>query len=527
MAEMATKPIDPRHRILNSVPIFHEASTKVYRVLGHPHGYAVNVHANCVCNENISLRNRHLVDRTDIQFDKKLWKQVTNETMKFYPKDLQPTTYEMIVGEYTGAKKRMYHNAMVDLRRSGLQRQHAVVKMFVKPDRYPVGDIGAKDPRAIQYRSPQFNLALGAYIKPFETEIYATLKYGVQSSTRVIAKGLNNYERAELLLEKINGFRDPRFVLVDHSRFDSTISVAHLRTTHRKYLRAFSSARLYKLLQSQINNKGYTKHGIKYRAKGTRMSGDCDTGCGNSIVNADCLYGFLTRSGVSKYDFILDGDDSVVIIEQADVSKLEFQLFERLGFKTKYDVVKDLDEVEFCQSKIILAVRPVFSRNPARAMSHSMVTRKRYPRQTYGRWIAAVGECERACNLGVPVLQAYGHALSTVTTNLFLDEELRYRWEQGLHIKNQPVTVDARASFALAWGVPWELQEYLEMYDWTATTFCSFIKLNSENKYNESKRLASITRRIQAVTESAPEFSGSCWWSCSQTRGERPGPGCV
>lgn len=173
--------------------------------------------------------------------------------------------YEEIYKGYTGRKKRLYHNAACLLRVEGYRKEYARVKMFVKPDRYPEGDCREKDPRAIQYRSPQFNLAMAAYIKPFEDAIYPTVHYGVVSRTRVIAKGLNNYQRAELLLHKIESFVNPRFVLLDHSRFDSTINQTHLRTTHAKYQRAFNSRRLHEFCHAQLYNKGVSKHGIDSR----------------------------------------------------------------------------------------------------------------------------------------------------------------------------------------------------------------------------------------------------------------------
>lgn len=513
MAQTPLKPIDKRHKILKMPQIFHSTTTKVYDAIGHGQGYRVNVHANCVCNEVVSLHNRHLVDRTDIKFNPTLWQAVSSATEKYYPKYVQPSSYDDIIKNYTGNKKRLYRHACVQLRTSGLERRHGVVKMFVKPDRIPLADIGDKDPRAIQYRSPVFNLAMLSYIHPFEAKIYPNVDYGVVSGTRVIVKGLNNYERAELFLNKVDHFRNPLFLLLDHSRFDSTINRHHLLSTHRKYQRAFRSKQLGKILRVQLKNKGYTKGGIKYRTTATRMSGDPDTGCGNSVVNGDCIHGFLRLSGITKYDYILDGDDSVVIIEKGDRTKCDFTLFEKMGFKTKYEITTELDQVEFCQSKIILAEQPVFSRNPFRAVSHT-VLRKRYPRKTIGRWVAAVGECERACNLGVPVLQAYGTKLADLTRNYFVDDDLRFRWGLHSHGKNRVVTDDARLSFYLAWGVPPEAQTILEEHNWTSNVY--FV-LSERLPYTKYAELACTTRRVQAIEQSSPESSGGCWWNCSSS----------
>lgn len=517
LAGAGSKGLDPRHKILRVPQIYHESTTCVYDVNAHGMGYQINVHANCVCNELKALTNRHLVDRTYIAFDKTLWRDIAKETLRFYPQGLSPIRYEEVLAAYRGNKKRMYYKAMLDLKTNGLQPHHWLVKMFVKPDRYPVGDIDSKDPRAIQYRSPHFNISMAVYVKPIEETLYPSLTYGVVSGTRVIAKGMNNVERAELFFSKLDSFKNPRFVLLDHSRFDSTVNVEHLQATHRKYLRCIGSRYFSWLLSKQLKNTGYSKNGIKYKTQGTRMSGDADTALGNSLINADCLYGFLTRSGVEKYDFILDGDDSVVIIEADDVSRLDYTLFERLGFDTKMEVVNEIDEVEFCQSKIVLATPVTWVRKPERALSHSAVCRKRYTPLTYQRWLAAVGECEWATNRGVPVLQSYGLQLAGLAKPI-LDEELRYRWGLGDHSGPVAVTADARDSFFLAFGVHHDIQVLLEKHDYTANAFCS--KIFGKD---EQFRVARVARRIRALSQLTPEFSGCCWWSSSQTRAHRPG----
>lgn len=491
----------------------------MYDVIAHGLGYAVSVHSSCECNELVSLHNRHLVDQTDIPFDKDLWLTISAETLKYYPRNLDTWSLDEVVAEYSGSKRRIYERAKVSLKLFGLESRHAIINMFVKPDRYPTGDCPNKDPRAIQFRRPQFNLAFSCYIKPYEKALYSTLHMGTVSRTRVIAKGLNNVQRAELLLHKIDHFVRPCFILIDHSRFDSTINTTHLRTTHKRYFRAFKSGTLARLLKEQKQATGYTKSGIKYKVTGTRMSGDADTGCGNSMINADCIYGFLLLCGIKKYDYILDGDDAVIVIEKKDLPRADPQWFGKLGFRTKYSVAHDLADVEFCQSKLILTDPPTFSRNPARAISHASVMRRRIANKTIPEWIAGVGECERSTNLGVPILQAFGTQLAAMSPKRYFDPDLAYRLQNvELNKKNRPITADARETFSLAWGVPIDLQELLERHDYTAVSYASGIKA-------KNVELGTIAK-IRAAEQSAPEFSSCCWWSSSQVRDQRPGPGC-
>lgn len=449
--------------------------------------------------------------------------------MKFYPKELQKVTYADVIAGYTGRKKRSYYNASLNLKQNGYNPKYAVVSMFVKPDRYPSGDCPMKDPRAIQYRKIEYNLELGSYIKPFEHEIYSNVHYNTVSRTRVIAKGLNNSERAELLLQKIEHFRKPVYILLDHSRFDSTINQEHLKSTHRKYNRAFRSRKLVTLLRSQLVNTGYSKNGIKYRTQGTRMSGDPDTGCGNSVVNADCLYGFLTRSGIEKYDFLLDGDDSVVVIEQDALPRLDTTYFGRVGFDTKIQIVRDIDEVEFCQCKLVLTGKGIlFSRNPTRAMSHAMVSRRRFEPATWRRWVAGVGACEAAANPGVPVLQEFGDQLQKLSNKPFFDDDLAYRLTTTPRWGHEPVTEDARITFALAWGISPQMQMVMELHNFTSCSYMGEIcKLESDIKFKTHYvRAWASCEAIQSGHESLAECSGSSWWSCRETRAQLPGPGC-
>lgn len=526
---MALAPIDPRHTLLRVPQIHHSTRTTLRIIQGNPFVYQVRIHADCPCNELVSLCNRHLVDRTMIPFDQNLWRRATRRTLKYYPEGLAPVPYDDIISAYTGGKKRLYTRARHVLTTEGLQPKHAVVKMFVKPDRYPVDTIEAKAPRAIQYRSPEFNLEMGSYIKPYEEALYPSLTMGTISGTRVIAKGLNSYDRAELLLTKIDSFRRPAFVLIDHSQFDSTINRHHLQATHKRYQRAFKSRKLQRCLRSQLVNTGYTKHGIKYRARGTRMSGDPDTACGNSIVNAEALHAFLVESGVSKYDFLLDGDDSVVIVESADKHRLDFTLFGRLGFQTKYEVVDDLDEVEFCQSKIVLADRPVMVRNPARAMSHAAVSRRPYSNHQWHHWLAAVGSCEVASNLGVPILQEYGAQLRRLSREHLVDDDFKFRYEMYDHrVTERPVTEDARLSFALAWGVDPATQRVIESFDFTSQVYVCHWKQRSltrisQQRYNHVRiAYARKTWAIWSSHQCTPESSRGCWWRSGETRAQCP-----
>lgn len=504
-------------------PVIHKSNTCLYLIAPNNLSYQITTHASCICNERQSLYNRHLTDRSYLKFDPKAWRRVAIETKKFYPNSLIPSTYSAIINRYTGQKKRMYIKALENLRSTGMRKAYGKIKMFIKPDRLPVG--ADKDPRAIQYRRPEFNLSLMRFIHAFEHHIYGELHYGSVSKTRVIAKGLNNYQRASLVVEKASYFNNPLFILADHARFDSTINVEHLKSTHKKYQKAFKSKQLQQLLNMQIFNRGETKHGIKYKVKGTRMSGDPDTGCGNTVVNLDAIYGVLKQSNITKYDMLLDGDDSIIIIEKFDLPKFDYQYFETMGFETKLDYTENIHKAEFCQCRIIFTGQgPLFVRNPERALSHTQCCRKHYAHFQYPQWLAAVGECELAMNSGSPIMQKFGQQLSSVSKIKLYDEDYKWKMEQHAGYKATPITEQARITYYEAWGVSPYLQQLIENSDFTSNSIYFYTQFkktrykqikNVTNLYLHNVRTRQQISTAQSIFESNIKCSGSSWWCCS------------
>lgn len=441
----------------------HEAATRFNIVVPQQVGWRVGVHSSCVCNELQALHNRHLVDRGH-HFQAQRWTRAYRNFSKIYLSDIkaQPIKIQEVLAGYSGSKKRMYYRAMKDYFDVGLCGSDRHVKMFIKPDKIPAGKI--KDPRAIQYRSPKFNLVFSSFIKPIEHALYSGLVGGA-SNTRFIAKCLNPVERAELLLRKAAAFDRPRFWLLDHERFDSCVRVEHLKSTHHAYRRIVGRhLALHWCCQAQLLNKGFTKGGIRYRVRGTRMSGDADTALGNSLVNAVVLFAWVEGR---KFDMLLDGDDSIVILEDGDVPP--FDVFEQLGFTTKIASTLDIRQAEFCQSRLINTVPPRFVRAPMRVLSHSAGTVDNHGMRYWKTWVGSVGMCELVCNKGVPVLQEFGRQLSEVSWRYQYDEHMQQRMGSLPRTRTcQRVTDRARLDFYVAWGIAPDEQRALEALDFTA-----------------------------------------------------------
>lgn len=460
----------------------------------------VRVYNQCACNEFVALKARH---HKDLGLGCGRFKQIARETEQFYDTKLQPCTYQHIINNYNGAKKKKYIRAAIRLRNTGFDESDARLKMFIKVERFAKEYIGVKPPRAIQYRDPKFNLMALTYIHPFEQHYYPTLTYGACSDTRVIMKGMNWYQRAEMLIEKSSCFKKPKYYMLDYSAFDSTIQLEHLKATHRKYRKCFGKG-VDCFTRYQLYNKGWTRHGLKYWIKGTRMSGDADTGLGNTIISLDCIYGMLRHNNISKYDIMADGDDSIVIVE-ADVT-LDLSPFESYGLSVKAESTTDMFKVEFCQSRLVLTPRPLLVRNPVKVVSNSGVAIVNRGVNT-NKWIAAVGECEAAVNPGVPILQAFGLAMRDVSLAKDFDRDIKRRM-QGMVVEKRPVTMLARLTLNESWGIPIDMQYYLErMFTAKDISIYRTDSLESRNAQQLS--------RTWALYKCSPQLGGSSWWSWS------------
>lgn len=111
------------------------SKSKVYETAFTHLGYRADVHAGCLCNEIVSLHNRHLIDRTYIKYSKSAIKNQFKILKKKINIKTQKCSYDSIINSFNGSKKRAYYQAMINLTSNGFQRKHANVKMFIKPDK--------------------------------------------------------------------------------------------------------------------------------------------------------------------------------------------------------------------------------------------------------------------------------------------------------------------------------------------------------------------------------------------------------
>lgn len=438
------------------------------------------------------------MDRSYIKYTPCAIKEGFHKLRRLINFKTEKETYTNIISNYTGGKKRVYMRSYYNLVNNGFQKKHTYVKMFIKADRFPEADINNKAPRAIQYRSCEFNLQMARYLRRFEEKCYSDIKH---RGRRVIAKGLNYRQRAELLMDKISDFTNPWYINLDHKKFDSTVNKEHLKQLHTLYKRGTHKS-IYNLLKYQLRNKCFTKHHIKYNSEATRCSGDYDTGLGNTLINIACiLYVFN-----GKFDFILDGDDAVIITEGKP--KFEFDCFEKFGFETEITITKDKHMIEFCQSRLIYNKGWLFSRNPLRALSNNMVCRIGYNLKGMRRYMKGVGMCEFACSAGVPILHYQARRLMFEPLTALIGHDQRWKMLNLAHGEELEVTPMARITFSKSWGISIGMQLAIE------SSLLPLMSLTAYSGYTEriqnAKQLyKSWTRMATMGDPSSPSW---CWF---------------
>lgn len=382
-------------------------------------------------------------------------------------------TLREVVKCYTGAKRRVYENALRSLMRTHLNKSDAKLKPFTKFEKQDL----SKAPRIINPRSPRYNLVLGKYLKKAEKSYFQAINsaWGGHTAHTVI-KGLNQKDSATVLRDKWRRFVNPVAVGLDAKKYDMHVRIPGLEYEHSFYTRVFRTQELTELLSCQLQNYGtaYCPDGkVTFEVDGTRCSGDLNTALGNCIIMCSLIWYLCDKLGVQA-ELANNGDDCVLFLEEEDLERTICVLpsyFEKYGFRmTVEEPVYDFEKVEFCQSQpvklssgwcMVRNVRTCLKKDPMCLMpiQNDRVWRK---------WLGAVGECGLASVPGCPVLQSFYRAFlrsgkvasRRFKQHIFRNTGVLERAFEG----NSIITDDARASFYAAFGVTPDYQLALEHY---------------------------------------------------------------
>nr|WKV33715.1 MAG: RNA-dependent RNA polymerase [Riboviria sp.] len=417
---------------------------------------------SCSANELLSLVNRHLVTNEHlVDSQQELWLATYDHYVCVRPpQKIMPVSLDEVVQSKRGSKKKQYRRALESLRVKPLTQRDANIKMFVKNERMTL-TVPPKAPRAIQSRSPRYNLHFQQF-----TIAYSKLWYkNIPLDDRVCTKGMNQLEIASWIVTNWAKYSDPVADLYDHSFFDSKQNSLAIFYQNKYVDSCFNDPEYNELYKQRINNKCYTRNGIRYKVVATRLSGDGDTSDGNSTLN-DMMLCYVNRG--LRHSRCLIGDDSIVIRERSDGHLVDRESLAAYGFATKHAIANSIADIEYCQCKPVHTQGGwLMVRDPQRVISRGTVCidRSINTLDLYKRWCRGVGDCEVTCNRGVPVLQAFAKFMQRATdSKAILDREFEYHQLDA--ILPEQITDTARVSFYEAFGITVSMQLHLEqMFD--------------------------------------------------------------
>lgn len=384
-----------------------------------------------------------------------------------------PLTEEEVVETYTGRKKTIYQNALLNLQHRGLSRRDAHSCVFVKVEK---GNT-QKAPRAIQPRKPEYNLVVGKYIKALEHRLYKAMGR-VFGDGPTVMKGYTVQEVATIARGKWDNTVDCVCVGLDATKFDMHVSDVALEWEHSVYNTIFKSSELKRLLTWQVDNygHGFAADGkLKYSVRGRRFSGDMNTALGNCLLMVGMVYAYCDERNI-PVKLMNNGDDCMVFLSRPHLEAFMVDVepwFLGMGFRmTVENPVYEFEQLEFCQMRPIQVVNGwVMVRNIKTALTKDTMCLLPFDgQQSYRKWLGAVGECGLALCSGVPIMQSFyemynRHGLepgALVNSNQMVSGlrlmrgNLESRWSQ--------VTPQSRLSVFKAWGITPDEQVAIELY---------------------------------------------------------------
>jgi len=415
---------------------------------------------------------------TDLEPLRRCFRGLTRVVLGRVMLPVLPLSHEEVAEAYRcGRLRTRYRLAARSLVEDGLcTPRDARVRAFVKAEKL---ESRLVKPRVIMGRDPRYNLELAAFLKPIEQRLYTGLRGWGRcfTRTRLVAKGLDGRERAELLRRKMTSRPDLVAFEVDGKAFEAHFSLPVLREEHRVYRRLCPDPRLRELLRWQLEFVGSFRSGVRYSARGVRASGDYNTGMGNSLVMVALVLAVAQACGTG-FDFLADGDNAVVFVRARDLPLWRRELpvsFLKAGFEaTIGDATGDLELLDFGRSRPV-CVDGVWRmvRDPYRVLSMAFTGHRHYSEMRGGiRVLRAVAYCEAVLGEGVPVLQAFAHAMLRKTRGVRYPRAPdldNYEYQRivdrddgwtAAHWK--PVSLSSRLSFERSWGVSVEEQQRLE-----------------------------------------------------------------
>lgn len=464
-AELSTKDVKC---CLDSKRLMQTAS-----VTSVPGTWVPAVHSNCWHNEVAALAMRSLGPTPGSDEGSRLpvlsaFKRLRRVASRYCESRWD---YHETALSYTGVLRRRYLEAERSLLSDGpLGPSDVKLRAFLKAEKKKPDSLAK--PRMIFPRSPRYNLELASWLKPFEHWLWGNLKSRVVSGTgnsRVVAKGLNQRQRANLIVRKMRTVPDCVVFEVDGRAFEAHVDVWQLLQEHSVYESAYpGDSGLKKTLNKQLRNFGVTSNGVRFSREGGRASGDFNTGMGNTLVMLAVVMGVMSQVGHVKWDTLVDGDNALIFVGGADATRVYDEFASHALRISGHEMVLErptrvVEEVRFGQSAPVFVkggwqmVRDWTKVVSQASSSHHHLREKRFASE----FLRGVASCEAFLASGVPLLWAYTENLLARTEKV---DGFRRHFLRDYHYLGVPVETveeirpdmpcdDARQSFELAFGI--------------------------------------------------------------------------
>jgi hypothetical protein len=466
------------------------------RKLLNPRGYSapdIVTHHNCHYNKLVGLSARHLLNNNP----EPEWLQHTEHgTVFLNPARLKGLSQHEWMDELLLTMDKLANHGYVEFSDSvdyirkfvGPKYRRLVqcydkthrnnhiktrITSFVKADKYEMGIATTKPPRMIQFRDPGTNVEVNRFMEPIEELVLKGKGLG-QNGLPDCSKGLNLDARAKLWAEKRRVMKDPVCLKADYSKFDAHLHTHIISATHRLYETMMGLPPGF--MDFQLVNKATTGK-ITYTAVGTRMSGDRDTGGGNSIVNIAIIRTIERVSGI-PIEFLCDGDDSLIWVERDQVDQFEEWLGiipKFAGMKLEVERAYTLEEEEFCHSKLILNEDGNWKcfMDPLRTLHRAFWVVNKSGNRQCGSLFKGIVEANRHVSAGLPMVQpVMDHWNKMLQTSL---SHVNSVWGEGDRWKQEQQKLEFKPELAdyvdsdymrhqvwLYWGHTPEFQRQIE-----------------------------------------------------------------
>lgn len=398
---------------------------------------------------------------------------------------------------YRGSRELRYNRAVETLLHRPVRAKDAYLAAFAKHEKGLLVDGKRGVPRLIQPRRPEYNVAVGRFLRPLEHRIYEDIALACGAPT--VMKGFNAFEVARIMREHWESFAQPVAIGLDASRFDQHVSASVLKWEHSVYESYFAPPHrreLHRLLKMQLHNRGFVRcydGEVSYTVDGTRCSGDMNTALGNCLIACSGVKTYADSLGI-RVRLVDNGDDVVVFLEAGDVTRFlggVNDYFAKLGFVMKVEApVSVFERVSFCQTQPVYdGTRWRMVRDPRTSCTKD-ATLLGLPKSQVELDLRcdAIGKCGLALTGGLPVLQTYYTRMTTFTRPYVdhapkgnavrgsdlrkarmserISESLEYTGfrmlARGLEAFVAPVSDQARYSFALAFDITPAAQRAIE-----------------------------------------------------------------